>query len=66
MKDLLLKACHAFKASNCINLYVDDWQSATQQRNQARAARAKGFRHNGQSQSYHSHIRNVVVIFSQK
>lgn len=66
MKDLLLKACHAFKASNCINLRVVHWQSATQQRNQARAARAKGFRHNEQSQSYHSHIRNVVVIVSQK
>ena len=66
MKDLLLKACHAFKASNCINLRVVHRQSATQQRNQARAARAKGFRHNEQSQSYDSHIRNVVVIVSQK
>ena len=66
MKDLLLKVCYAFKASNRINLCVVDWQSATQQHNQARAARAKESHHNGQSQSYHSHIRNVVVIVSQK
>lgn len=50
MKNLLLKVCRVFKGSNQI-FYDVAWQSAAQQRNQARAARAKGFRHNGQSQS---------------
>ena len=42
MKDLLLKVCHALKASNRINSSVADWSSATQQRNETRAAHAKG------------------------